>query len=348
MIFYNEPNRDVFEMESNLIRELTNRRMIPKNDSNLKNVIQELDASVFELNQHKNPNFHLPPVTKFRLVKLIVLKLIKVYTAIQVHFNDLVVKNLNFQKNATAEIVNQLGSLENELTKLRKESKKIVKEPYRSIYFQKESNKFYEYLETIFRGPEDLITKRQLKYSKYIKQLVSLSKKYPFLDIGFGRGEFLAVLKNVGVSKIVGIDTNKIYVSKAKDNGFNVFNRDAISYLSHTDNIFCGISMFHLVEHFSFPEIFDLLQLCYNRLSPNGKLIIETPNPNNLQVSSYSFYYDYTHITKVPAEFLKAILLYLGFKEIEVVYASPFNNKKKTELEKMIYGPREYGIIASK
>jgi len=332
MIFYDEPNHDIFELENNINLPNKHNNPIPKN--NILKEIEEQTETIVLLNYHKNPRLLLPTKTRFRLIKLFILKIIKTYTTVQVHFNDLVVKNINQTNNILKDIVFNLSSLE--------------PSHYQSQYFPQDSAKLYQHLENVFRGSENEIIKRQKKYSKYIKKTFSLSLNHPFLDIGFGRGEFLQILKDNHIKHITGVDTNDVFVSKALEKGYNVFNQDGLAYLRDTSNLFCGISMFHLLEHLTFPEIYDLLYLSYNKLAKNGLLILETPNPENLQVSSYSFYYDYTHKTKLPPQLLKSILLFIGYRNVKTIYSSPFKDTNTTQIDNLINGPREYGIIAYK
>ncbi|MBU1088715.1 class I SAM-dependent methyltransferase [Patescibacteria group bacterium] len=347
MIFYNEPNKDIFDLERNL-KSLFSKKNISTFSTNLHNKISALENNIFVLNSYKNPRMLLPPKTKFRFLKLITLRIIKVYTTIQTHFNDLTVKIIQNIKDTLSDITKNQAKISSEIITLHNNLNKKRQLEYQPLFFDQESDKLYNYLENIFRGSSKLITTRQQQYTKYLKPCTSLSKKYPFLDIGFGNGEFLSILTQYGLKRVIGIDINQECVYIAKQSGYKVYKRDAIAYLKQTQKLFCGISIFHLIEHMLFPEIYDLLQLSYNKLAPNGIIIIETPNPNNLQVSSYSFYYDYTHKTKVPAELLETIMTYIGFKNIKIKYLSPFKKKINTPFDKLINGAREYGVIATK
>lgn len=332
MIFYDEPNHDIFELENNI--NPNHQHNHPLTNNNILQQINNQTESILLLDSHKNPGLLLPTKTRFRLIKLLIFKIIKIFTATQVYFNDLLVKNINQTNHILRDIATNL----------------YFPEPnyYQSVFFQDESARLYQHLENVFRGSENDILERQKKYSKYLNKLPSHFQKYHFLDIGFGRGEFLQILKNSHINHITGVDTNEVFVSQASKKGFNVYNQDGLTFLKNTSDSFCGISLFHLLEHLIFPEIFDLLRLIHNKLIKNGILILETPNPENLQVSSYSFYYDYTHKTKLPPQFLKSILLFIGFRKVKILYASPFKEKTTTQIDSLVNGAREYAIIAYK
>lgn len=332
MIFYDEPNQDILELENDINSDHQHNH--PLTNNNILQQINNQTESILLLDSHKNPRLLLPAKTRFRSIKLLIFKIIKIYTSAQVYFNDILVKNINQTNHILKDIALNLSLLE--------------PNHYQPVFFQQESTKLYQHLENVFRGSENEILERQKKYSKYLKVLSSHSLEYPFLDIGFGRGEFLQILKNNHISHITGVDTNEVFVSQATKKGFNVYNQDGLTFLKNTSDNFCGISMFHLLEHLIFPEIFDLLRLIHNKLIKNGILILETPNPENLQVSSYAFYYDYTHKTKLPPQFLKSILLFIGFRNIKILYASPFKEKTTTQVDNLINGAREYAIIAYK
>ena len=52
----------------------------------------------------------------------------------------------------------------------------------------------------------------------------------PILDIGCGRGEWLELLKGVGLIAR-GVDLNRVMVGECRVMGFDVIEADAISYL---------------------------------------------------------------------------------------------------------------------
>ena len=346
MIFFEEPNKDIFELAEKLDNHNSTLDYSFENSEMLRQV-EEQSETILQLNSHKNPRYLLPPKTRFRFVKLIILKTLKVYTSIQIHFNDLVVKNSDQTNRLFKYTIRVLSDIEQKVDGINHLLSR-QKDLYQSIYFDKESDKLYEHIESVFRGSENQINSRLKKYSPYLDSIQSSSQKNPFLDIGFGRGEFLNLLKSNNITNAIGVDTNKIFVSQAEKLGFKTYNQDGISFLKNSPLNFSGISMFHLLEHFAFPEIYDILRLCHNKLINQGLLILETPNPENLQVSSYSFYYDYTHKTKLPPMFLKSVLLFIGFKNINVIYSSPFKRNKLSPTKKLVYGPREYSIIAYK
>ena len=119
----------------------------------------------------------------------------------------------------------------------------------RGIFYRKFKDQWYDYHQSNLRGSEEEIKERQKIYLPYIK---SLSKKIlgkSFLEIGFGRGEFLELLKQSKIQNIEGVDNNLLFFNQAKKKGFDVKYSDALEYLYLTSKTFKGISAFHFIEH---------------------------------------------------------------------------------------------------
>ncbi len=219
----------------------------------------------------------------------------------------------------------------------------------RGIFFPSVSDSFYTHHQNIFRGPFDEIVKRQKIYVPYIKKVpAKVLRSSTFLDCGFGRGEFLELLKKSKTTVAMGIDTNAESVKSAKKSGLNVIKGDAIKYLYLTEKTFSGISAFHLIEHLAFPQLFDFLILCHAKLAKKGILILETPNINNMLVSSKTFYYDPTHIQKITPELLNLVLKTAGFSEVEFLHLHPAIKNAKNNIEQLIYSAQDLGIVAYK
>ena len=86
-----------------------------------------------------------------------------------------------------------------------------------------------------------------------------------------------------------------------------------------------------------------------------GLLILETPNPENFMVGSYSFYADPTHRNPIPSATLQFLLESRGLGRIEVMKLRPWDAAKidgNTEIIKRFneyfYSAPDYGIIGWK
>jgi O-antigen chain-terminating methyltransferase len=121
------------------------------------------------------------------------------------------------------------------------------------------------------------------------------------------------------------------------------------------------ISAFHLVEHLAFDDLVRLLDQAVRVLRPGGILLLETPNPNNLLVSSGHFYLDPTHVKPLPPDLLEFLVASRGFEEIEVRHLHPApaaleptddsEAARKTmepvleRLNTLLFGPQDYAVL---
>ncbi len=191
----------------------------------------------------------------------------------------------------------------------------------KGLFFPKFADDFYTFHQDRLRGPYEEIKDRQSVYLKYIKAVPEASrKKNYFLDIGFGRSEFIDLLSEKKFKNIEGVDINTVYVERANKKGHRVYCGDGLKYLYLTEQKYYGISAFHLIEHIEFHELFDLLLVCSKKLVPGGVLIMETPNVENVRVGSSSFFLDPSHKLKLPSLLIKTLLKYFDFRKIEFLY----------------------------
>ncbi len=115
--------------------------------------------------------------------------------------------------------------------------------------------------------------------------------------------------------EVIGVDSNSRSIKFGLDQGYDVVNRDIFDYLASCKNeIFSSVSLFQVVEHLAVDDICRLVKEIQRVLVPGGISIIETVNPENVTVSSHTFYLDPTHIRPVPPMLLEFIHNYYGFK----------------------------------
>ena len=173
------------------------------------------------------------------------------------------------------------------------------------------------------RGSEEFVVSQQEDYVKFF------AGKGRILDIGCGRGEFLELLRKEGINSY-GIDTDINMLAHCKEKGLEVFQSDALSYLeSLNDNLLGGIFAGQLIEHLSTSDLITLIELAYDKLTPDGLIILETVNPTNLTTFSGSFYADPTHIKPVHPVPLEFFMEKAGFRDVNIHYSVPFPKEGK-------------------
>ena len=175
----------------------------------------------------------------------------------------------------------------------------------------------YEDLEDTFRGSRDHV--RALT-SEYLPDVASVPGKGAVVDVGCGRGEWLEALRDAEV-EAYGVDINRVVVDRCVARGLDVRHGDALVHLREVpEGSVRAVTSFHLVEHLSLDTLIGLIDAALVALKPDGLLILETPNPSNLNVGASSFYLDPTHIKPVHPQFLSFLLEARGFAEVEVRY----------------------------
>ncbi len=217
------------------------------------------------------------------------------------------------------------------------------------------SDVFYANFEDKFRGTEVEIRRRISKdYLPLFKKSGIDYKKFPILDIGSGRGEFLSLMNDSGLTAR-GIDINTDMVKRSKKKGLDAVEGDATTYLNTAlPQSFGAVTGFHIVEHIPFNQLLRLFTAAHTALTEGGFVLFETPNPENIIVGSYSFYLDPSHLNPVPPDLLAFALENCGFRNIEIRRLHPSEDhiadskKIPADLAERLYGPRDYCVIAYK
>jgi glycosyltransferase involved in cell wall biosynthesis/SAM-dependent methyltransferase len=215
------------------------------------------------------------------------------------------------------------------------------------------SDDFYRALEERFRASQEDIRARLEGYSPFLKALCKIVPTPKAFDIGCGRGEWLQLLTDMGM-QARGVDLDDSMLAACHERGLDAKNQDALQALQALpDGSLDLVSAFHVVEHLTFDYLRDLLKEAQRTLSPNGLLILETPNAENLIVGTNNFYLDPTHQRPVPAIFLDFLCQFSGFAQSKIVRLQEDQALHAQEahigLWQVLYGVSpDYAIVARK
>jgi 2-polyprenyl-3-methyl-5-hydroxy-6-metoxy-1,4-benzoquinol methylase len=211
-----------------------------------------------------------------------------------------------------------------------------------------------------FRGGADDIADR---YRDLAARLVGCD---PVLDIGFGRGEFLELLRDLDVDA-GGIETEPRLVEWARSRGLRADVGRAVEYLSELEEASLGgLVMIQVVEHLSPQHLIDVVRLAGEKLRPGGRVVIETVNPMSLYTFAHAFFVDPDHVRPVHPNFLGFLFGEAGFASIERLDRSLVPADETLELmpgddelskrlnanfdriNALLFGPQDYAIVATR
>ncbi|MCO7253981.1 class I SAM-dependent methyltransferase [Dickeya oryzae] len=181
------------------------------------------------------------------------------------------------------------------------------------------NDNFYRAFEDQFRGSRELIKKRLEIYLPFVLKFSEIDHSKYFIDIGCGRGEWLEILRDHGINA-KGVDLDDGMLEACISSGLDVRVGDALEYLkSFADSSCAVVSAFHVAEHLSFDSLMELVHEAFRVLMPGGLLILETPNPENIEVACCNFYLDPSHYKPIPPKLLEFLPKHVGFGRVKVV-----------------------------
>ncbi|MCG9065121.1 methyltransferase domain-containing protein [Laribacter hongkongensis] len=203
-------------------------------------------------------------------------------------------------------------------------------------------DRYYVDFENAFRGERDDIKLRQRPYLGFLEE-AGLTEEDNILDVGCGRGEWLELLGENGYSAY-GLDLNSHMVRLCCERGLKVKLGDVIAHLDSLPRESLGaVTGFQLIEHLGFKQLLRLFDAALRVLKPNGLIIFETPNPENLQVGAYTFYNDPTHRNPIPPAVAAFIAKQCGFSKTHIERVNPYPDSARMDEESPI--GREYNRL---
>jgi SAM-dependent methyltransferase len=183
----------------------------------------------------------------------------------------------------------------------------------------------YVGFEDAFRGSSENIQRRLRDY------LPIFTGGSDVLDIGCGRGEFLALLRESGVTAR-GIDLNDAMVAVCREKGFDATKADALSYLRGVPpGSLGGLFAAQVVEHLEPAYLTRLLEAAFEALRPGAPIVLETINPACWFAFFESYVRDITHVRPLHPDTLKFLLIASGFQQIEIRYSAPYPEHEKLQ-----------------
>jgi 2-polyprenyl-3-methyl-5-hydroxy-6-metoxy-1,4-benzoquinol methylase len=195
----------------------------------------------------------------------------------------------------------------------------------------------YVAFEDQFRGSPEEIRRRLAEYLPLFHGAADI------LDVGCGRGEFLALLREQGITAR-GIDLNASMVEVCQRTGLDAYQADALGYLrSQPDASLGGLFAAQVVEHLEPAYLIQFLDAAFDKLRPGSRIVLETINPGCWFAFFESYIRDITHSQPLHPDTLKHLLIASGFQRIDIQYRAPYPEWDK--LQPLAADTRDAGLL---
>ncbi len=135
-------------------------------------------------------------------------------------------------------------------------------------------------------------------------------------DLGCGGGRTLFALGRLGYTNCSGVDLSESQVRVAQRACERVELGDALTYLRSSTEAFDLLVSFDVIEHLSKEDALELLRLCFERLAPGGRLVLQTPNAASPFFGDVR-YGDFTHEIAFSPRLLATLMVRAGFRDVE-------------------------------
>jgi SAM-dependent methyltransferase len=195
--------------------------------------------------------------------------------------------------------------------------------------------------ETRMRAPTDEIRKRQQPY------LEVLRGHGPVLDVGCGRGELLALLRDAEI-EARGIDADADMVAFARGEGLDVQQADLLDALAAVVEESLGaVTALQVVEHLPPGALVRFLELALRALRSGGLLVAETINPASPAALRH-YFADLTHAQPLVPETLELLARHAGFASVELRFLNEPEPHADPRITEQLFAPLDYALIARK
>ena len=264
-------------------------------------------------------------------------------------FNDAALKLIDVLFEASDELVRQSAERTRRTTELDERLARVERErrggsstPV-TVATQPNAAALPDYFafEARMRGSTELVRERQRVY------VDDFTDAAPVVDVGCGRGEFLALLRDAGIDAR-GVDADADMVAFARGEGLDVEQGDLLQYLERVDDSSVGgIFAAQVVEHLPPTVLVRFLELAHAKLREGGVLVLETINPLS-PLALRHYFSDLTHAQPLVPETLALLVRHAGFREPETRWLNAPEHAADVDprVAEILFAPLDYAIVA--
>jgi O-antigen chain-terminating methyltransferase len=157
-------------------------------------------------------------------------------------------------------------------------------------------------------------------------------------------------------------------VRECREAGLDVVQGDLVDFLrAEAEGSLGAVLAIQVAEHLPPPVLQSMLQEAHRVLRPGGLLVLETVNPRSVIGFLEVFNRDLTHERPLHPDTLRFLVAAAGFGDVRVELRSPVEpdaklqsipadglpapaaqvlNENVDRLNALVYGPREYALLA--
>jgi cyclopropane fatty-acyl-phospholipid synthase-like methyltransferase len=145
------------------------------------------------------------------------------------------------------------------------------------------------------------------------------SRETAIVDLGCGKGEWLAWMASKGFRDLTGVDLSPsdISIARQSDPTRTWVQEDVITFLESKNEAFNLLHAKDIIEHFTKDEFIRFLEAAKKALKPGGELWLLTFNAQS-PLSSHIRYGDFTHEIGLTPNSMAQCLRACGFAHISI------------------------------
>ncbi|MCP4422882.1 MAG: class I SAM-dependent methyltransferase [Chloroflexi bacterium] len=192
-----------------------------------------------------------------------------------------------------------------------------------------------EPFDSFWEGPED-VEKGYKRFGQFYRvnylPHVPADKNANILVISCGPGYFVNLLNEAGYANVLGIDSFPDKIEHAQNKGLNCQTAVAFPFLAETTEQFDVVICEQELNHLTKDEMVAFLNLCRDKMSDNGALIVHGLNGANPITGAEALAQNFDHFNTFTDYSLRQVLTYCGFERVNVFplnlyvfYTNPFN-----------------------